>query len=156
MAPHGIQGAVKVKSFTQDPEGLCGYEVLYRADGQVLHPSSGRVLHADNLVMVFKEIKTRTEAEAMRDVYLHITHDQLPPLEEGEGYYYQDLEGLKVEAMDGRDIGIVQEIRNYGAGEVLEIMTGEGILQSLPFTEEAVREVRVTEGLIIIDPNFLC
>lgn len=156
LAPQGIQGAVRVKSFTQEPLGLIQYSVLYTTDESELHPQSGRLLSSGNLVVKFKEIATRTDAEAFKNQNLYIKPEQLRPLEAENDYYYQDLQGLRVEDRDGNFIGTVQSIQNFGAGDVLEISLVQGGVQMLSFMKDAVLEVRLSDHLLIINPNYLC
>ena len=64
-----------------------------------------------------------------------------------------DLIGLSVESVVGEPLGVVQAVQDFGAGDLLEIQPpAAGPTWWLPFTREAVPEVRLAEGKIIAAP----
>src|SRR5436190_950620 len=52
-------------------------------------------------------------------------------------------------AADGEPLGRVKAVQDYGAGDLLEIEPPEGPSWYLPFTREAVPEVRIAERKVI-------
>jgi 16S rRNA processing protein RimM len=75
----------------------------------------------------------------------------LPPLEEGE-YYYADLVGLACVDRDGRPIGTVVSVENFGAGDVLEVELPGGRKSLIPF-KAGIAEL--IGDRIVLDPDFL-
>ncbi|MEM6781966.1 MAG: PRC-barrel domain-containing protein, partial [Pseudomonadota bacterium] len=70
-------------------------------------------------------------------------------------FYYVDLIGRAVEDENGKAIGSVIALENFGASDLLEIKPKIGASFYLPFTDECVLEitddkiiVRIPEGLI--------
>ncbi|MDG2032535.1 MAG: PRC-barrel domain-containing protein, partial [Rhodospirillales bacterium] len=61
-----------------------------------------------------------------------------------------DLIGLDVEDEDGKVMGQVKMMDNYGAGEVMEVTLSSGEAFLLPFTREAVPVVDVAARKIQI------
>ncbi|HWA41866.1 MAG TPA: PRC-barrel domain-containing protein, partial [Hypericibacter adhaerens] len=59
--------------------------------------------------------------------------------------------GLRVETRDGRRLGRVKAVLNFGAGDMLEI-EGEGGSQMLPFTKRVVPVVDLAGGRLVADP----
>jgi 16S rRNA processing protein RimM len=82
----------------------------------------------------------RNAAEALRGQSLYVPRDRLPATGEDE-YYHEDLVGLAATAADGRELGKVVAVLNYGAGDILEIATGDGGSELVPFTRAAVPTV---------------
>ena len=79
------------------------------------------------------------------------------PEPETDEFYHQDLIGLRVERTDGVTVGTIKGVENYGAGPLLEIETVPDIpdletIALVPFTREAVPEVDLGAGFIVIDP----
>src|SRR3546814_12286599 len=61
----------------------------------------------------------------------------LPALAEGE-YYHHDLIGLPCVSTDGRDIGHVAAVENFGAGDLLQIEKPDRQRFMVPLTVHAV------------------
>ena len=87
----------------------------------------------------------------MAQSYLKLEKDLLPILEEDE-FYYTDLVGLSVKNINGKLMGIVRLVDNYGAGEVMEVDLLDGGTEMYKVCKEVVREIDLKKGCIIIDP----
>jgi len=150
-AAHGVRGEVKITAFTADPMALATYKTLLRQDGSpALTIASARPTKG-GIVARLKGVDDRNAADALRGLKLHILRDSLPPPEEDE-FYLADLIGLTVETAGGELLGKVKTVHDFGAGDLLEIQPRTGASWWLPFTREAVPEVRIAEGKLIADP----
>ena len=97
-------------------------------------------------------VATREAAEALTGAEIYARRDQLPPPAEDE-FYYDDLVGLKAETRLGVALGRVMGLRNFGAGDILEIAPeagGETLL--LPFAKTVAVEIDFVGGRIVIEP----
>lgn len=148
---HGVRGELKITTYTADPMAVAAYKNLMRQDGSPglvitsARPSKGGV------VARVKGCDDRNAAEALRGLKLFIARDVLPEPEEDE-FYLADLIGLAVETAAGEALGKVKDVRDFGAGDLLEIQPRAGQSWWLPFTREAVPEVRLAEGKVIAAP----
>ncbi|MDP3855757.1 ribosome maturation factor RimM [Phenylobacterium sp.] len=148
---HGVRGELKITTFTADPMAVAAFKTLMRQDGSPglaiisARPSKGGV------VARVKGCDDRNAAEALRGLKLFISRDVLPPPEEDE-FYLADLIGLSVETADGELLGAIKTVNDFGAGDLLEIQPKAGPSWWLPFTREAVPEVRIAEGKVIAAP----
>ncbi|HHY50605.1 MAG TPA: 16S rRNA processing protein RimM, partial [Alphaproteobacteria bacterium] len=91
--------------------------------------------------------------ERLNGVELYVDRALLPEPEDEDDFYHADLIGLGAQLSDGRELGTVTAILNYGAGDILEVKsrrTGETFL--FPFTRQVVPEVHVSEGYLVIEP----
>lgn len=140
----GVKGEVRVRSFTDDPEACFGYGPLMDETGKViLTPVRHRALN-DLFGVTAKESRQREEWEAMRGTLLHASREALPQAGAGE-FYVADLIGLAVVHVDGRALGVVKSVQNFGAGELLEIKPAEGQTYLLPFTEDVFPDISERE-----------
>ena len=96
-----------------------------------------------------KEVATREEAEALRGLALYVPRDLLPPPDEDE-FYLADLIGLAAVSPTGEPVGRIKSVQNFGAGDLLEIAPETGATWYLPFTLEAVPEVKIGEGVVVV------
>jgi 16S rRNA processing protein RimM len=149
-AAHGVRGAVKLWTFTEDPLAVKHYGPLTTKDGtrqfEVTHAREAR----DHLVATLKGIATREEAERLNGVELYIARDKLPETDEGE-YYHADLIGLAAVTAADAPIGRVIAIHNFGAGDIIEIAPPHGATLLLPFTNAVVPTVDLAGGRVVIE-----
>lgn len=150
---HGVQGEVRVRSFTLVPEDCFAYGPLLDENGQeVIQPKTVRPAK-NHFVVVPKSTKTREDWEAMKGTKLYVPKSALPPPEEDE-YYYDDLVGLTVLHTDGRDLGQVKAVQNFGADDLLEIIAPDRrSAYYLPFTNDVIPVVRLEEKEILAEPD---
>lgn len=148
----GVRGEVRITSFTAEPLALMDYKTLVREDGSPgLTLTSGRATKG-GVVVRAQEVETREQAEALRGLKLFIPRDRLPEPEEDE-FYVTDLIGLSVQTAEGEVLGVVKAVQDFGAGDLLEIAPAAGGASwYLPFTREAVPEVRIADGVVVAVP----
>jgi 16S rRNA processing protein RimM len=155
---HGIQGAVKLKAFTQDPANVVAYGPLHDEQGREYSLKLIRVSPDGGLIVAIKGIEDRNQAEALRGTKLYIERSQLPDLSEEE-FYHSDLIGLKVQDLQDQDIGRVCAVNNYGAGDFLEIVDSDHHHYTVTFTRQAVPIIQLPEkgreGMIKVDRQYL-
>ena len=149
---YGVQGEVRLKSYTAVPEAIEAYNPLLTEDGQ--RSFDVGVLRAikNGLAVRLTDVTTKEEADALKGVKLFVSRDRLPSLPDDE-YYHADLIGIEVYDTGGTLLGRVKSVQNHGAGDLLELH-GAGLKASvlLPFTLAAVPTVDLTAGRIIADP----
>lgn len=152
-APHGVRGDMKVEAMTEDAATLRSLKTLHKGpDGEkvtlkLIRPyKSGFIGHVDG-------VNSPEAAKAWTRVELYVPRDALPELDDDD-HYHADLIGMMVVSEAGEALGEVIGVTNFGAGDILEISRGKGA-SMLPFTREAVLDVRPEEKQIIIDSDFL-
>lgn len=146
---HGVHGNIKVKSFTDDPIAFADYGPLLNESGETLFtPKNARPVGKFFSLSV-EERLSREAIEAMKSTKLFVPRDALPDTEEDE-YYYSDLLGLRVEDQDGTQVGIVQAVHEFGAGDTLEIKPPTGPSFFHPFTQQHAPTVDLSERRIVI------
>ncbi len=143
---HGVQGQVRLRSFTADPTAVLGYGALAAADGRrfSIKKLLGEV--RGNLIVAVDGVADRTTAEQLNGIDLAVDRSQLPPAEEDE-VYHADLIGLAAVTRDGVALGAVTAVQDFGAGPLIELSTG----QLLPFTLAVVPEIDLANGQVIIE-----
>jgi 16S rRNA processing protein RimM len=152
-AAHGVRGELRVKSYTQDPKAIGAYGDLTDKTGvKTFRLAAMRLLKEDMLVVRLAGVATREEAEKLNGAALFTRRAQLPSPSDDE-FYHDDLIGLEALTREGDTLGRVIAMRNFGAGDILEIAPakgGETLL--LPFTKAVATEIDVSERRIVIVP----
>ncbi len=149
-AAHGIRGQVKVKSFTENPTDLTAYGPLYTDAGAAI-PLTITGQAKQLLIGTIENVSDRTEAERYINTPLFIPREALPAPTEGD-YYHADLISLEARLQNNTPYGTIIAIHNFGAGDILEILTPDNKTEMLPFNKDTIPEIHVNEGYLYITP----
>ncbi|WCR57777.1 ribosome maturation factor RimM [Wolbachia endosymbiont of Ctenocephalides felis wCfeJ] len=155
-APHGIKGAVKIKTFTEKPENISLHGKLISGN-ESYKIDSVSVIGDDLVIATISGINSRNEAELLRGRNLYIKKDRLPKLNDENEFYQSDLLGMEVRLENNELYGHVKSICNFGSGDILEISVisiKKNIM--LSFTKEIFPHVNTKERYIILNmPEFI-
>ncbi len=154
VKPHGLNGAVKVKSFADSPESFTRPARLFLVSAEGTH-SEVKVQKASPMgglvTLKIEGVDTREQAEDLVGNQIVVSREDLPQAEQDE-YYWHDLLGMGVYDSTGAYYGIIKSILPTGANDVfvVEGTKGEEIL--IPGTFDAVIEINVPEHKMVIEP----
>jgi 16S rRNA processing protein RimM len=150
--PQGLQGEVRIRSFTAEPGAIADYGPLEDEAGTRLFEIESLRVTPKTLSARLKGVESRDQAEALTGTKLYVPRSRLPEREEDE-WYHSDLIGLAAQGPEGATIGTVIAVHNFGAGDLLEIRPADGGATVLmPFTREFVPEVDVEGGWLKVTP----
>ncbi|UCD37686.1 MAG: 16S rRNA processing protein RimM [Fidelibacterota bacterium] len=139
---HGLMGEVRINPTISDLDILSDGLTLMATfpDGRVQNLNLTKVrLHGGKVLLSFEGIKDRNEADAIRGAELSIARENLPSLEEGE-FYLGDLVGYTVAMEDGTVLGLVEDVWDLPANEVLRVVhNGREVL--IPLIDEVLTEI---------------
>jgi len=158
----GIQGWVKVYSYTEPLDNIFQYPVWILAGtgaSKRCRLSKGR-WHGKTLLAKLDGVDDRDQAAQLCGSEIRIATEDLPPLEEGEYYWYQ-LEGLRVVTSDDQDLGVVDHLIETGSNDVLVIEPDSGSIDGrqrlIPFLpDQSIESVQLESGVVVVnwDPDF--
>jgi 16S rRNA processing protein RimM len=149
-AAHGVRGAVKLWTFTEDPLAVRTYGPLLTKDGARQFEVTSAREAKGHLVATLKGVATREEAERLNGIELYVARENLPETDADE-YYHADLIGLAAVNAAGEPLGRVIAIHNFGAGDIIEIAPPSGPTLLLPFTNAVVPTVDLASGRVVIE-----
>jgi 16S rRNA processing protein RimM len=149
--PQGVQGAVRIKSFTEVPGAIAHYGPVEDETGR--RRFELRLVGAGKGVVIARVsgVDDRNEAETLRGLRLYLPRSVLPH-PEPEEYYHADLIGLEAVLGDGTRVGRVRAIYDFGAGDTLELVRDGAPPVLVPFTRTVVPIVAPAEGRLVLDP----
>ncbi|MBK8973795.1 MAG: ribosome maturation factor RimM [Hahellaceae bacterium] len=160
----GVKGWLKVKAFTEAPDGLFDYSpwLLQPSDGGPLKEwrvSEGKITDKGMLV-AFEGLSDRELAKSLVGSLVLVDKQQLPELGEGEFYWHQ-LEGMTVVTVQGVNLGKVSHLMETGANDVVVIVGDEAAVDRrerlLPYIPDDVIVAVDLESRVITvdwDPEF--
>ncbi len=150
---HGLRGTVRVEILSDEPARF--------AKGSILHLEGSSapltVVWAQpderGILVRFGELATRDDADALRDRYLEadVEGDSLPD----DAVYWHEVEGVRVVATDGEELGTVQDVFRAGGSEVFVVGGGPRGEIYVPAVKSVVTEFVPREGRIVVDPGAL-
>jgi 16S rRNA processing protein RimM len=152
IGTHGVQGELKVRLTTDDPEHLAQIKHVFVSDEPQPRRINGFRIHGIDGLFRLKGISTPEAAAQFKGATLRIAGADARPLEPGEFYIYQ-LIGLNAFDESGAPIGVVSDILETGANDVLVISPPDGGPDQLvPNHPDVVLNVDPKAGKIVIRP----
>lgn len=152
----GVKGWVKVFSFTDPRENILNYSPWLLKKGsetKSVNVNAGS-LQVKAVVAQLDGINDRNQAAGLIGWDILISPEQLPKAADGE-YYWSDLIGLHVETTLGVQLGIIDNLLETGANDVL-IVQGERE-RVIPFLQkQTIMNIDLDAGRVIVDwdPEF--
>lgn len=149
-APFGVQGWLRISSYTDPPDNILAYRVWQIGDVGKWRPvevEDGKVT-GKGVLAKLAGVETPEDARLATGAQIGIPREELPPPAPGE-YYWSDLEGLEVVSADGASLGRVDHFRTTPAGAVVIV---KGPREHwIPFVKERILKVDLDSGRITLD-----
>lgn len=162
--PHGVRGEARLFLYNPQSETLRdGVQIsLKHEGGQPVDFKIERIRYTPKFAIVkFVGLNHRDEIDRFKNAELLIDADLLPELDDDE-FYLADLIGLPVfiaEEEDGdvdpetsASIGIVHDIFETGANDVIVVTLEDGEELLVPLVEHAISFVDLERELLILQP----
>lgn len=150
---HGIRGAVKIYPYGESLAiQNAGIKLrLNKLSGLVHSELTVRRIRDQGRLLVaeFEELGSIDDAQQFVGQEVFLSEEQLPPIAEGEYYYYQ-LIGLSVETKEGKQIGTLRAILETGGNDVYSV-EHEGKEVLIPAIEEVICEIDLEQGRIVVE-----
>lgn len=144
---HGVHGEVTVVVLSEVAERFDRGSILWLEDGRALTVGSSRP-YRDRLLVTFREIRDRTQAEALQTALLVVPEASSPPLPEGSWWDHQ-IVGCAVTTDAGRDLGTIREVIHTQANDVWSALDDVGMETLIPVLDDVLVDVD-TEGRRIV------
>ncbi len=146
LKPQGIRGELKVKTFTDYPENVKEFGVVY-IDDTPYKILSFRVGVDGAAYIGLRGIPDRNAAELLRGKKLEGDRADAPPLEEGR-YYIVDILGLSCVSEEGEELGVVVDVANLSSDVYTIEKAGKRIL--FPAVKGVIAKVDLENKRLIV------
>lgn len=149
---YGVRGEARLKAFTADPAAIGDYGPVFTEDGaRRFDLCVTRRLKGDMVAGRLSGVANKEQADALRGTRLYAPRAALPDTEDADEFYHADLIGLRAEDPEGRTLGVIRAVFDFGAGDLLEIVAPDGRRTELaPFTREVVPKIDLAAGVVIV------
>ena len=151
--PHGVKGEINVEVLTDEPEKRFQTQTKLSIQNsqKSLTVKSARASQK-KLLVTFEEIQDRTQAEEYKGQYLTLDLEESEIPTDGDEFYDQQLIGLKAKDNNQTVLGEVIDVIHGSAQDLLVIRTPDNKEVLVPFVDEIVPEVNISEKTMIITP----
>ncbi len=162
-AVYGINGWLKVNSYTDIPEGIFDYtpwQIQLQGNWRQMQ-ISGKKRHGNGLIVKLVDVDDRDQAQLYVNADIAVERSALPQLAEGD-FYWRDLMGMAVVNEAGYHLGEVVDMMETGSNDVLVVKANKSDAfgkteRLLPFlTDSVIKDVNNAERRILVDwdPDF--
>ena len=156
VGTHGVHGEMRMTLLTDAPDHLLGIDRVYLGDSASPVALEGVRFHGEGALILLAGIETPERARELHGTPVRIAGTDARPLEEGEYFLYQ-LIGLKASTPEGEELGVVVDLIETGAHDVL-VIAPEGSRASrspasevlIPHHRSYVHDVNPEAGTITV------
>ncbi len=149
-AVHGLKGHFKITSYTQTPDDFFRFGP-YRLGKDYANISLKKIKDLKTgYVVSCDQINTRELAEKIVGLTIEIDQSCLPQINKLNQFYYHQLINLIIKTEDGKNIGKVISVQNFGSSDLLEIRKKNRKDFFIPISDSTVKKVDLNKKIIIV------
>jgi len=141
---HGVRGLARIAVHAEDTS-LFSTLTDYKITLKNKHKHDVWLAHIDG-------ITNKEDADALKGIKLYCSRDDLTDINDDE-IYHADLIGMKCVDENGKDIGIILSVDNFGAGDLLNIKPTTGDQFYLSYDGDTV--LKVDKEIIVRIPDIV-
>ncbi len=146
--PRGLNGELKVRPLTDFPQRFApGARVFIAARPRRVERANW---HSNRLYLYIDGLRDRESAERLRGELIEVPMDERPHSDE-PFWYIDEIEGLPVVELDGRQLGTVREVLQTGANDVYIVDRGAPPDLLVPAVTDVIVAIDPSAGLITVD-----
>lgn len=148
---HGVQGDLRVQSWCDSPDVLCGLDTLYLDDHRPVFVVRAQVHKGDVVLMHLDGVDTMEAAEALKGRLLLLDRDDLDLPD--DLVFIQDILTFQVyDQRLGRVIGHIRDVLTSNpAYDMYEIAGEDGRLIYVPATQPFLKHIDMDKGVVTIE-----
>ena len=154
VKPFGIRGEVKIYPITDSLLRFKDLRHAYMQNGSLYdrYEVNHVRLSTEFVLLKFKGLESRTDAEKFRDKYIYVDRENAVELEDSS-YFYYDLLDCKVITTEGALVGMVCDVQNAGSCDVYFVRTQSKDENELliPAVSSVVKNIDIKKKEITID-----
>ena len=145
---HGVTGEVAVQVISEVSGRFDDGATVWLEDGRTLTVESSRP-HKDRLLVRFRGVEDRSQAQALHKALLVIPESASPQLPEGSWWDHR-IVGCVVETDTGRELGIICDVIHTGANDVWSAVDDEGVETLVPVLRDVILDVDMDAKRVVV------
>ena len=149
-SPVGLNGEIKVNVMTSTFEVFKKLNNYSNFDGSIIWNFRNITVKGNKCVVHIDKCFSLEDASKFKGKKIYSSKNNLPSTKNNE-YYVSDLIGCKIIIKDNNIIGEVIDVKNFGAGDLLEVKFDSKI-KLIPFNKENNISVNLSKKEILAQP----
>ena len=149
-SPIGLKGEIKVMMLTSSFESFKMLKVYLNEDASETWNFIKIRMLSNKLIVHPKNCNNRNDAEKFRGKKIFSQSSNFPKTNKGE-YYFKDLIGCGIFMLNGKKIGNVVSVENFGASDLLETKINNKTFY-IPMNKDNLVSVNLDKKEIIVNP----
>ena len=149
IAPHGVQGVIKLEPWCDSPKVLASAKKVYIKEGEEYTECAVLTASVSGpfVLMRLDCITSREEAQAYKNVTLYLHRNDIP-VPKG-AMLIADMIGLPVVDIDtGREYGTLRDVSDGVRTQIYTVSTDSGDVL-LPAVPEFIKEISEERGILV-------
>ena len=148
LRPQGLKGEIKCKLENDDFSVIENITEVYLEGKDIPSRIKSMAFRNGYLYLTIGTIDTREKVDLIRGFNLYARADQIKIPE--DEFMIDDLIDCTVYSEDGKEIGKLIDVQNYGATDLFVVMQ-YGREYMFPFVDDIVKKINVQSKIIIVN-----
>ena len=149
--PVGLKGEIKIITLITNPNSIVSYGPLMSNNSLITWDLKFIRVSNGKAVVKLKNMNTRESVESLRGKKIFVKRKNFPKVKKNE-FYTMDLINCGVFSVDKKKIGIVKNIENYGAGDLINVKVNNCNEFLVPVNKDNIVSVDLLKKKIVINP----
>ena len=149
--PQGLKGEIKIIMFISSFESFKKLQLYLKEDGKTKWHFVKFRYAGNKLIAMLKDCQDRDAALALKGKKIYSSRKNFPKTKSYE-YYVIDLIGCKVKNIENQNLGVVVNIQNFGASDLMEVKNNFQQNFYIPMNGDNVVNVDTRKKIIIVNP----
>ena len=145
----GLEGWIRVHSYTKPLDGICHYQPWTLSDGTTVTVQDTQKT-PDKLHVLIEKIHNIDQARKLVDQSIYIQKSELPELDSGKHYWFE-LEGLQVITLDGKILGHIDFICDGSQFPLISVKRDDKPDLLVPHEPSVVKSVDLKKHTMMVD-----
>jgi len=149
--PQGLKGAIKINILTSSFESFKKLKKYFIEENKsnLIFESIKKI--GKNYVVFIKDCNDRDQAKYYVGKKIFVLRKDFPKIKDNE-YYIMDLISCDVFNIKMNFLGKIKDIKNFGAGDLFEIINSDENNFYIPMNDDNVVNIDIKKKQIIVNP----
>ena len=149
--PQGLQGNIKINILTSSLESFKVFKKYFIGENKSALAFKKIKKIGKKIVVSIDNCGDRDKALTYKGIHIFTLRENFPEIKNDE-YYVLDLIGSDVFDINNNSLGVVEDVKNFGAGDLMEIKNLSKKKFYIPMNKENLISINIDRKTIIIDP----
>ena len=149
--PQGLKGDIKINILTSSFEAFKTLKTFFIKDEESILVFKKLRKVGKNIIGSIEQCNDRDSALLLKGKYILALRESFPQIKENE-YYIIDLIGSKILDKKNNYLGVVKDIKNFGAGDLIEFHCLDKKNYYIPMNDDNLVNIDIFKKIIIVNP----